>query len=86
MYLDRKSFLIYYDSPSQTVRVRGLVSKFSVGGGRSGTDRQFFYVNGRPCTPTKAGIVLLASLSRILTVNRFTGAEGFQRNLQNIQC
>ncbi|KAK7677860.1 hypothetical protein QCA50_019172 [Cerrena zonata] len=40
-------------SPSQTVHVRGLVSKFTVGGGRSGTDRQFFYVNGRPCTPTK---------------------------------
>ncbi|KAG6898188.1 hypothetical protein C0993_007040 [Termitomyces sp. T159_Od127] len=31
-----------------TVSVKGLISKFSVGGGRTGTDRQFFYVNGRP--------------------------------------
>ncbi|THH30140.1 hypothetical protein EUX98_g4035 [Antrodiella citrinella] len=35
------------------VRVCGLVSKFVVGGGRSGTDRQFFFVNGRPCNPSK---------------------------------
>ncbi|KAJ7187290.1 hypothetical protein C8R46DRAFT_1207248 [Mycena filopes] len=35
------------------VHVRGLVSKFAVGCGRSGTDRQFFYVNGRPCNLTK---------------------------------
>ncbi|KAG6819371.1 hypothetical protein H0H93_012454 [Arthromyces matolae] len=31
-----------------TVSVKGLISKFAVGGGRAGTDRQFFYVNGRP--------------------------------------
>ncbi|KAG6887789.1 hypothetical protein C0992_010743, partial [Termitomyces sp. T32_za158] len=36
-----------------TVSVKGLISKFSVGGGRSGTDRQFFYVNGRPCNLNK---------------------------------
>ncbi|KAH9852812.1 hypothetical protein C2E23DRAFT_729924 [Lenzites betulinus] len=35
------------------VKVRGLISKFSVGCGRTGTDRQFFYVNGRPCAPSK---------------------------------
>ncbi|KAF8621431.1 hypothetical protein AX15_007791 [Amanita polypyramis BW_CC] len=35
------------------IRVKGLISKFSVGTGRSGTDRQFFYVNGRPCNLTK---------------------------------
>jgi hypothetical protein len=35
------------------VSVRGLVSKFAVGYGRSGTDRQFFYVNGRPCDLSK---------------------------------
>ena len=43
-------------SSSIDVRVRGLVSKFVVGGGRSGTDRQFFYVNGRPCAPSKVSI------------------------------
>lgn len=31
------------------VAVKGLVSKFIVGAGRTGTDRQFFFVNGRPC-------------------------------------
>ncbi|KAJ7127884.1 hypothetical protein C8R44DRAFT_778955 [Mycena epipterygia] len=35
------------------VTVRGLVSKFTVGCGRTGTDRQFFYVNGRPCNLSK---------------------------------
>ncbi|KAJ6510997.1 histidine kinase-like ATPase [Mycena sanguinolenta] len=39
-------------APIQVV-VRGLVSKFSVGCGRTGTDRQFFYVNGRPCNLSK---------------------------------
>ncbi|KAF7340690.1 Mismatch repair endonuclease PMS2 [Mycena sanguinolenta] len=39
-------------APIQVV-VRGLVSKFSVGCGRTGTDRQFFYVNGRPCNISK---------------------------------
>lgn len=33
--------------------VRGLTSKFAVGCGRSGTDRQFFFINGRPCNPSK---------------------------------
>lgn len=42
-------------SSSIDVRVSGLISKFVVGGGRSGTDRQFFYVNGRPCAPSKVG-------------------------------
>ncbi|KAG2346291.1 DNA mismatch repair protein MutL [Suillus weaverae] len=32
-----------------TVKVRGLISKFAVGVGRTGSDRQFFFVNGRPC-------------------------------------
>ena len=35
------------------IQVKGLISKFSVGAGRTGTDRQFFYVNGRPCNLTK---------------------------------
>ncbi|KAJ7440302.1 histidine kinase-like ATPase [Mycena galericulata] len=38
--------------PIQVV-VRGLVSKFAIGCGRAGTDRQFFYVNGRPCNLSK---------------------------------
>jgi len=41
------------DSHSNEVRVVGLISKFTVGGGRTGTDRQFFFVNGRPCVPSK---------------------------------
>lgn len=35
------------------IQVKGLISKFSVGAGRTGTDRQFFYVNGRPCNLAK---------------------------------
>jgi len=35
------------------VSVRGLISKFNTACGRTGTDRQFLYVNGRPCTLSK---------------------------------
>ncbi|TFK38593.1 hypothetical protein BDQ12DRAFT_651711 [Crucibulum laeve] len=36
-----------------SVKLKGLVSKFVPSCGRTGTDRQFFYVNGRPCNLTK---------------------------------
>ncbi|KAJ7202125.1 histidine kinase-like ATPase, partial [Mycena pura] len=39
-------------APIQMI-VRGLISKFAVGCGRTGPDLQFFYVNGRPCTLPK---------------------------------
>ena len=35
------------------IRVEGLISKFTPGAGRVGTDRQFFFINGRPCSPAK---------------------------------
>lgn len=35
------------------IRVEGLISKFASGSGRTGTDRQFFFINGRPCAPSK---------------------------------
>ncbi|KAF8742337.1 hypothetical protein AX14_005201 [Amanita brunnescens Koide BX004] len=41
------------DDETIPIQVKGLISKFSVGAGRTGTDRQFFYVNGRPCNLTK---------------------------------
>ncbi|OSC98349.1 DNA mismatch repair protein MutL [Trametes coccinea BRFM310] len=41
------------DVNANEIKVKGLVSKFSVGCGRNGTDRQFFFVNGRPCAPSK---------------------------------
>ncbi|KAJ7607775.1 hypothetical protein DFH06DRAFT_1066494 [Mycena polygramma] len=41
------------DTAPMQVVVRGLISKFAVGCGRTGTDRQFFYVNGRPCNLSK---------------------------------
>ncbi|OJT04390.1 Mismatch repair endonuclease PMS2 [Trametes pubescens] len=41
------------DGSANEVKVRGLISKFAVGCGRTGTDRQFFFVNGRPCSPSK---------------------------------
>lgn len=43
-----------HDLPkSTTIKVNGLVSKFAVGCGRTNVDRQFFYVNGRPCNMPK---------------------------------
>ncbi|TDL18204.1 DNA mismatch repair protein MutL [Rickenella mellea] len=38
---------------STKVHVRGLISKFYPGRGRTGTDRQYFFINGRPCNPSK---------------------------------
>ncbi|KAG1750669.1 hypothetical protein EDD22DRAFT_916186 [Suillus occidentalis] len=35
------------------LRLRGLISKFAAGAGRTGSDRQYFFVNGRPCNPGK---------------------------------
>ncbi|KAF9051593.1 hypothetical protein BJ165DRAFT_1449908 [Panaeolus papilionaceus] len=35
------------------VEVQGLLSKFLPGCGRTGTDRQFFFINGRPCNMPK---------------------------------
>jgi DNA mismatch repair protein PMS2 len=48
-----------------SVQVKGLISKFAVGYGRTGTDRQFFYVNGRPCN--------LPAVSEFTGVISFTG-------------
>lgn len=45
--------LISQDVEPVTVQVKGLVSKFAVGAGRTATDRQFFFVNGRPCNMSK---------------------------------
>jgi len=41
------------DTEPVTVHVKGLISKFAVGAGRTATDRQFFYINGRPCNMSK---------------------------------
>ncbi|KAF8881693.1 histidine kinase-like ATPase [Gymnopilus junonius] len=41
------------DTEPVTVRVNGLISKFVMGCGRTGTDRQFFFINGRPCNMSK---------------------------------
>ncbi|KAH9000126.1 hypothetical protein EDB92DRAFT_1829472 [Lactarius akahatsu] len=41
------------DVRNHQIRVEGLISKFAPGAGRTGTDRQFFFINGRPCAPAK---------------------------------
>ncbi|KAM5530133.1 hypothetical protein V8D89_016211 [Ganoderma adspersum] len=41
------------DGDANEIKVKGLISRFAVGCGRGGTDRQFFFVNGRPCAPAK---------------------------------
>ncbi|KAG1880998.1 hypothetical protein F4604DRAFT_1749317 [Suillus subluteus] len=54
--LTEKTVLRHLDQESAsvtTVKVRGLISKFAVGAGRTGSDRQFFFINGRPCNPGK---------------------------------
>ncbi|ORX36000.1 hypothetical protein BD324DRAFT_642703 [Kockovaella imperatae] len=43
------------DVQSQSVKVSGLISSASWGQGRSSTDRQFFYINQRPCDLKQVG-------------------------------
>ncbi|KAI0338661.1 DNA mismatch repair protein MutL [Trametopsis cervina] len=50
----RRQGLLPSDARSNRISVRGLISKFALNCGRSGSDRQFFYINGRPCNPSKA--------------------------------
>ncbi|ORY23204.1 hypothetical protein BCR39DRAFT_501064 [Naematelia encephala] len=40
---------------TQTVKVSGLISSAAWGQGRSSADRQFYYVNGRPCDLRQVG-------------------------------
>ncbi|KAL5513934.1 hypothetical protein ACEPAG_2695 [Sanghuangporus baumii] len=42
-----------HDGSVTKIQIRGFISKFSSGHGRAGTDRQFFFINGRPCNPSK---------------------------------
>ncbi|XP_078096736.1 mismatch repair endonuclease PMS2 isoform X2 [Mustelus asterias] len=41
------------DIPEKLYRIIGFVSRSDHGVGRSSTDRQFFFINQRPCDPTK---------------------------------
>lgn len=47
--LDPTEYSLRQDESPIPVQVKGLISKLAVGCGRTSTDRQFFYVNGRPC-------------------------------------
>ncbi|XP_023936432.2 mismatch repair endonuclease PMS2 [Bicyclus anynana] len=42
-----------YKNLPDPVKLIGFISSCAHGSGRSSTDRQFFYVNSRPCEPTK---------------------------------
>lgn len=65
-------------SHANEVRVRGQISKFAVGCGRGGTDRQFFFVNGRPCSPTKVPVIASSHAPPLTRMFRVAGAEGVQ--------
>ncbi|CAG8555016.1 5466_t:CDS:10 [Ambispora leptoticha] len=39
---------------TRKIHVTGHISKPSIGNGRTSTDRQYFYINGRPCNLSKA--------------------------------
>lgn len=46
------------DLPKQLFAITGFVSRADHGIGRSATDRQFFYINNRPCDPLKVAKVV----------------------------
>ena len=51
---------------TESIDVVGYISKSAHGEGRSSSDRQFFYINGRPCTQVKVP----CPEARILRVDR----------------
>lgn len=68
---------------SSEVRVRGLISKFAVGCGRTSSDRQFFFINGRPCSPLKVR-TFFDRLCPHAHARVVVGAEGIQRGIPNV--
>uniref|UniRef100_A0AAZ3RBA1 Mismatch repair endonuclease PMS2 n=1 Tax=Oncorhynchus tshawytscha TaxID=74940 RepID=A0AAZ3RBA1_ONCTS len=46
------------DLPKDLFAISGFVSRGDHGVGRSATDRQFFYINNRPCDPSKVSKVV----------------------------
>ena len=69
---------------STTVHVKGLISKPTTGSGRTSSNRQFYYVNGRPFTPSKVRTRKTHSQKQSLTLER-PGLESRQRHLQELQ-
>ena len=55
----------YDKSTSNKVEVRGVVSRFALNCGRASTDRQFLYVNGRPCQSSKVQILFAWSSAMV---------------------
>jgi DNA mismatch repair protein PMS2 len=47
------------------VTVNGLISSFAHARGRASNDRQFFYINGRPCILQKASLEVLFCISTL---------------------
>ncbi|KAF9413131.1 hypothetical protein HW555_008573 [Spodoptera exigua] len=45
--------LMGYKNVSKPIEFTGFISSCAHGSGRSSTDRQFYFVNSRPCEPTK---------------------------------
>ena len=67
--------------------MKGLISRFAVGCGRGGTDRQFFFVNGRPCAPTKVRLFARKTWYSEWRADErgWTGPEGVQRGVPVVQ-
>jgi hypothetical protein len=65
------------------MRIKGLISKPSPGHGRAGTDRQYFYVNGRPVSLPKASVLSPSMLCKQLTIGLVP--KEIQRDIPLIQ-
>ena len=50
---------------SKKIRVEGLISAASFGSGRTNSDRQYYYLNGRPFVATKVCTMIFHQLPRI---------------------
>ncbi|XP_045766529.1 mismatch repair endonuclease PMS2 isoform X1 [Maniola jurtina] len=59
-----------YKNVPEPVKLTGFISSCAHGSGRSSTDRQFFYVNSRPCEPTKV-IKLINEVYRQYNPNQY---------------
>uniref|UniRef100_A0A3P9IHA3 PMS1 homolog 2, mismatch repair system component n=1 Tax=Oryzias latipes TaxID=8090 RepID=A0A3P9IHA3_ORYLA len=69
------------DLPEQLFSIAGFISRSDHGVGRSATDRQFFFINNRPCDPLKEEKVLLATLKTSIINMYEAGVNKISLNL-----
>lgn len=88
--LSRKPSSTKSRSKAIDVKVRGYISNPAThGSGRSQADRQYFFINGRPCSPVKASepatLLISLPLTRVVYRSRRSFPKSFAHFLPHHQ-